>query len=262
MTPEITPKTRYAICCTQRCGSHYLCKLLHGAGLGFPGEYYYPESLSERIRLWTMPDGTRLPESSSAQHYFEDVMRSQGEIAGVKLNWQSLLIFIRDMGLRPDELGFRLIYLTRRDKLRQAISWYRAVATNQWTSLGEKPAEAPPFDWAKINGWLQAITLDEARWEHYFQKADAPVMRLIYEDMHDRTVPEIAGFLGCDLPHADHSHDAGKWAHGDFAMSSGLQKMSVQRDELTDQWVDQFIEGAGSQLIFSKDEIPHQVAAV
>ncbi len=234
---------KYAILCTQRCGSIYLGSVLRNAGLGVSGEYFYPESLQERIATWWLDEAFRPQPDASPKQFLDAVIRAQGDVAGIKLNWLSLLIFMRDMGCRPEDLGFRIIYLTRRDKLRQAISWYRAVATGEWAQSGQQPATAPPFDWTKINFWLQNITLDEVRWENSLSSVESPVLRLVYEEVSDATVAEVGAFLGREVPPQKRE-----------------SYLKVQRDETTDHWVEQFLKTVEAPILGS-DEIKRELAS-
>lgn len=141
---EITePKSRYAIFSSPRTGSNYLCARLSNLKncLGIPMEYLHPDA----IRLM----GARLlcgaKEGANLDSYLQSVARvrttSDGWF-GTKVQPEQLLI---QVGISMDSactfLGSfdRLILMTRRDKLGQAISGALAYSTGEWFNFGSEP---------------------------------------------------------------------------------------------------------------------------
>ena len=132
----------YVICFVNRSGSNYICDLLKNAGIGNPTEYYYPLDFRKRVRFQFRANKKFDPQATSPAEYWRRVCESQGNIVGVKANWNAFQVFRSEVDIR--DLDLRYVYLTRKDKLRQAISWYRADHTEKWSSFAPSAREDPP----------------------------------------------------------------------------------------------------------------------
>ena len=96
------------------------------------------------------------------------------------------------------------MWLRRGDKLRQAISWWRAAATGQYgLAAGQVPAEPPEFDRDAISRLLRYAEACEAGWRDWFTAHAIKPFEITYEDMVkdlDKAVRDIAGFCGITVP--------------------------------------------------------------
>ncbi len=205
----------YVICFVNRSGSNYLCDLLKSAGIGIPAEYYYPLDFRKRVRCQFPANKKFDPQASGPAEYWHRVCESQGEIVGVKANFDAFQVFRSEVDLRLPDLHY--IYLTRKDKLRQAISWYRADHTETWSSFAPSAREDPPFDRAQIDKYLRYIRENEQNWEQFL--ADKKYLPLIYEELGPQTVFEIAAHVGVSVTDAPRSG------------------FSIQRDATTEEFV-------------------------
>lgn len=92
----------------------------------------------------------------------------------------------------------KYIYLTRRDRLRQAVSFARAIQTEQWSSLDSVSSE-PRYDRDAITAARRALEAEESNWEQFFARHGIRPYRLVYEDLdavpHD-TLAALLRFLG------------------------------------------------------------------
>ena len=100
--------------------------------------------------------------------------------------------------------GLRYVWLRREDKLRQAISWWRAAATGQYgLAPGEVPAEPPEFDRDAIGRLLRYAQAGEAGWRDWFAAHSIRPLEIVYEDLIqdvDQAARNVAGFLGVPWP--------------------------------------------------------------
>jgi LPS sulfotransferase NodH len=100
--------------------------------------------------------------------------------------------------------GLRYVWLRRDDKLRQAISWWRAAATGEYgLEAGQAPAEPPPFDRDAIGRLARYARECEDGGRGWFAAHAIRPLEIVYEDMTqdiDKTVRTVAGFLGVTLP--------------------------------------------------------------
>jgi trehalose 2-sulfotransferase len=100
--------------------------------------------------------------------------------------------------------GLRYVWLRREDKLRQAISWWRADATGQYAlAAGQAPSAPPTFDRDAIDRLVQFAEACETGWRDWFDAHSITPLEIVYEDLVtnlDRAVSDIAGFLDVTMP--------------------------------------------------------------
>jgi LPS sulfotransferase NodH len=97
-------------------------------------------------------------------------------------------------------------WLRRRDTVRQAVSLFRARASNQWHSA--QPRQSPPdrleFDYPAIKELVAAITQWNSSWDRYFGDLAISPMALYYEDDLERdyrpAVTRILRMLEVEVP--------------------------------------------------------------
>jgi LPS sulfotransferase NodH len=61
----------------------------------------------------------------------------------------------------------KYLVMTRKDRLRQALSLVRAAQTDQWTSM-DRPTDQPYYDASAITLAMRYITYYEECWDAYF----------------------------------------------------------------------------------------------
>ena len=160
----------YFISTTPRTGSFLLAHALDSTGIaGRPQEYFDPNFEN----LWL----ERLGIASDAE-FFEKVLPEGTTPNGVfsaKVHWHQFeylaekLQSVHGDGPILDLLertfpGLRYVFLTRRDKVRQAVSYYRAIETNVWWSVQTdavaergRTAPSPQFDYERIDHWVTRL---------------------------------------------------------------------------------------------------------
>lgn len=216
----------YAICFVMRSGSSWLCDLLIQAGLGVPAEYYYPLGFPERAARHEFQANPRFnPSVETPADYWRNVQESQGDVVGVKVHWQAFKVWQHEVDLGA--LDLKHIYLTRRDKLRQAISWYRADRTQRWSVFDQPRSSEPPFDRADIEKRIGYIAQYEQFWQTYL--SDKRYLPLEYESLGAETIDEIAEFLGIEVDQRPDSFH------------------QIMRDELTEEFVRLFHESTPTE---------------
>jgi LPS sulfotransferase NodH len=208
-----SPKLSYFICCTPRSGSYLLAEALTNTGLaGRPAEYF-----TALLDPWH--EGFRLEDFKAALQPIID-QGTESEIFGSKLMWPwfgDLLVKLAPLSRRegvsladlvaeifPDP---HYIMLTRRDKVRQMISFGRAIWTNVWRSTEAQNqrgrVEDLRLDPRAIDEQAQAIYEAEALFAQYFAQYGITPFPVVYEDLVDRyeeTAVEVLDFLGISHP--------------------------------------------------------------
>src|SRR5579872_697273 len=162
----------YLVCATPRTGSNFLCEVLSSAGVaGYPDEYFWQRSFW--YQRWGVSDFAT----------FIDRVREHGTsrngVFGSKLMWDQMHPLLRELatlpgassGLETHVLGtafpnLHYVWLRRTDRIRQGISYYRALATKRWRSTDTTNVQPePPFNFEAIFSLIQLCTWEDANWQ-------------------------------------------------------------------------------------------------
>jgi LPS sulfotransferase NodH len=267
MLARVTPMLSYLVCATPRSGSTLLCHALDQTGVAGhpeeyfealrqsglprrPREYFDPErhaNIVERLAFREMPDGTGTPSPlwhpDTYDRYLSWALEegtTPNGVFGAKLMWgylgdfAELLRGIDGMAGRPlPELlersfpGLRYIQITRRDKVRQAVSLWKAVQTQAWRQEPgeeEQAAVEPLFSFRAINYLVRLLTAHDASWDAYFLGLGYEPLKVSYEELAESTeavVRRVLDHLAIPAPER----------------VLETPRLSVQADEMSERWV-------------------------
>lgn len=185
----------YLVATTQRTGSHHLAHLLAATGaVGVPFEYLngYRVWLECQERGW--PDD----EANHARIYQEMVERRTGASGwfGLKAHWHTWMEMsartrVRDL-VRPE----RFVYLTRGDRIAQAVSLALAEQTQRWVNSGQEEVRPPMYSAGHISDALRRIESECDAWEAFFADRGVAVLRLSYEELLAEPAACVAAVFG------------------------------------------------------------------
>jgi trehalose 2-sulfotransferase len=205
----------YTIWFSQRTGSTLLCKALESTGIaGRPAEVLSQEYLSST------------PPAEAQQHLWQ-ISSTPNGVCGYKHSFyepymgQMIDLLRRFPGEQPPgpdapraavwEHAFpnhRHIIMTRRNKVRLAVSWWKAIQSEEWhrasTAQGapaQRPDLADAYHFDAINQLLAESSLREAGIQEFFSEAGIVPLTVVYEDFildYENTVRGILRFLGLD----------------------------------------------------------------
>jgi LPS sulfotransferase NodH len=203
-----SPNFRYCIANIPRSGSTLLARMLARTGVaGAPREYLNPLFLNAWAR---MNPGERLALGTYITG-IESRRTSENGVFGIKIHWRhvkNLLArkvpeaMVRRLLMRHD----RFIFITRRDKLRQAISYYIAESTGIFHADQQGWAEdfgiaLPSLSPERVLRHLADILDEERGWTDFFRKSGKPFIRVEYEDLisdYAGTCSGVLNFLGVE----------------------------------------------------------------
>jgi trehalose 2-sulfotransferase len=242
----------YIICSSPRSGSSFLCDGLSKTGIaGHPDEYFAPELRQRWTNQWRRDYSNReyvdkvieLSTTSNGVCGFKLFNTPGGELAylkGLLCDWKGLS---EDERSRADLIDLfrecfsevRYIWLTRRHKIRQAVSYYRALQTDVWyISPTHKPSKAktdqPVYSFFEIERIMSWLNLQDSLWTDFFAAAKIKPLTVVYEDIvadYENTIRDLLRHLG--LHFRDHT----------LLPSPGLKK---QANEESDLWVKRFYQ--------------------
>ena len=95
----------------------------------------------------------------------------------------------------------KFIWLTRRNKIRQGLSRWKAVNTRTWHQYQKEIQDSvneklPSIE--ELNEYALQLTLDDAYWEEFFTKNQVVPLTLVYEDFiqnPEKTIRSILNWL-------------------------------------------------------------------
>jgi len=100
----------------------------------------------------------------------------------------------------------KYIWMRRRNRVQQAVSWAIALQTGVWAQKkSEKlqPRATPSFDFNVIDDRYKRIVADEMGWTNYFRENQIDPLVLFYEDVvasNRDAGRRVLEFLGVPLP--------------------------------------------------------------
>jgi trehalose 2-sulfotransferase len=205
---EGSPRRTILICTHPRSGSTLLGEAVYFAGgLGCPLEYFHRGFRPFLAERWQAP---------SIQSYIRAVHRFRTDTTGVlsvKLFWIDVEDMVREMSpslfeelrdvpsaaMAPETyLKIRellagifpnpsFVYLTRRDRVRQAVSGLVATQSRLWRSLlqdGElSPLHEVAYDYDQILSLLALSGHCNAQWRNFLRAAADSFYAIAYEDL-------------------------------------------------------------------------------
>jgi trehalose 2-sulfotransferase len=174
--PEHTPRVRFVICGSPRCGSHLLGHSLHDTGLfGYPLEYMNPTNLPR----WAGRAAAEGGAPDRVLPFLERRRTSPNGVFGIKLFVDHLANFRAHGG---DLRDYRAILLLRRDVVAQAVSFDWAVQSGSWISQMPERAQ-PRYNPASIARRLEEIVEADGRWRKILGALGVPTLHMLYEDV-------------------------------------------------------------------------------
>lgn len=190
------PKPRYesfVICTTPRSGSTLLCKMLAETGVtGYPDSHFHTPSVARWLETFALED-QKFASKKEALHAIFDAARVRGtagtSIFGLRMQRGSFDYFIQQTSVLLPEIQSDVerieaifgptlfIYLTRPNKLDQAISRVKAEQTGLWHLAAngtELERQSPPqeirYDEAAISHHLNDLTKMDDAWRAWFKR--------------------------------------------------------------------------------------------
>ena len=245
--------TSYLILATPRSGSTLLGQGLQASGLaGEPKEFF-----GHKMQFWM--ERWRTPTLPAYAARLRQARATSNGVFGAKLLYQQLLHLestarkdpeLADLPL-PDILNrlfpsLHCVWVTREDKVRQAISWFKARQTGIWGQdqgrsgaklgrawrLGDEPLEPGElaFDYDGIAALKRQAEAEDAAIAQFLAESGMTPFRVIYEEFsprHEETVLALLRWLGVTPP-------------SDLTVPK--PRTVKLADDRTDEWVARFRE--------------------
>lgn len=237
-------KKSYRIWFSQRNGSTLLCKGLEQTGVaGIPGEYFNAfgaDSLCEqhnvstwdelKDKLWylgTSENGVFGIKHNMTAKIYREIATLKGMPEGEPIDEEELV-----QDLFPN---CKHIFLTRRNKVRQAVSWWKAIKDNQWHLAPNQHHENEAdfyeknYDFDALSHLLKETALRECAIQAYYTKHDIQPLTLVYEDF----IKDFKGTIKHLIDYLEIEYD-----------QLNIKEMYYQKtaNEHSEKWVQRFRE--------------------
>ena len=240
MKEAIEPKLSYTIWFSQRTGSTLLCRALQSTGVaGKPSEHLYASNLLDKYqvnsytelqqKLWQIgstSNGIFGTKTGACEPYFSEIIDSLKQFPGCNLRTNNRVEIWHNAF--PN---CKHIYMTRRNKVRLAVSWWKAIQSEEWhREQGRSPMAADLHDkysYDAINHLFAECSMREAAIQEFFAEGSIIPLTIVYEDFilsYELTIRNILRYL--EIPVRDVS-----------IPSPLLQKLA---DEISEEWVQRF----------------------
>ncbi len=272
----VVPRRSYLVCATPRSGSTLLCETLLATGVaGRPREYFEAlkeTGLPRRPReyFWGLrsPEVIRLlPSDANIGHADErsptwereDYRRhldwalregtTPNGVFGAKMMWAYFDDFLelargipRLGGMGDGSLlntafpDLSYVFISRNDKVRQAVSLWRALQTWVWRKEAGAPGDEPApeqrsvYSFDAIDHLLGELRRHEDAWRGFFFRIGRRPLSIVYEDVVGDlkgSVERVLAAVGVEPPEG--------W-------SPPERSPSRQSDELSESWVQNYLE--------------------
>lgn len=268
----MVPTHSYLICATQRSGSTLLCELLKQTGVaGRPEEYFeaqfetgvppHPRRFLEGLPITgagvranvsppDAPDYSSLYGITSYREHLDrtfELGTTPNGVFGAKLMFNQLPELTALAGTLPEYSGLgstavlralfgdpALIWVSRGDKVRQAVSMWKALQSRSWRGeradsdprgSGDRPPRGGAvYSYDGIDHLAKRFEADDLGWNDFFAVNELEPLRIDYEDLAaDRrgTVQTVLSLFGASLPEG--------W--------TAPEPIRRQGDATSDQWV-------------------------
>lgn len=225
------PTTQLMIATVPRSGSTAVCLELWRTGLlGAPLEYTNLRMMSQDPR-WKRLLRRELEYWQALQR----VRTGPNGVFSYKFFVQGYVEALNEKPkLLPRIAPTHVVYLTREDKLAQAISYSRAIRSGAWFA-NVSTRRVCEYDETHIHDCLEKIARQERSWEYVFEVTGASPLRVTYETFLSSPSSAVEAILGYVVP--------GSLMEG----SLQIPQLDIQRDAVSDNWKQRFLTGNSSK---------------
>ena len=202
-------KNKFCIACTARSGSSFLTVALERYHLDVR-EYFNSRGVIKDLHQTHGINTLSQFASHLVKHH------APNKIFGVKCPYQAIATYATLGELPTFAKEWKVIFLTRNNVLRQAISARIASLTNQWTHVMKSRynVQETDYDFNHIMLLMDSIVTQNASWERFFSLSNVAPYRISYESLIRQSVDElenIAKFLQIDPQKYPESRTHAPW---------------------------------------------------
>jgi trehalose 2-sulfotransferase len=197
------PAVRYVLASTPRCGSNMLARALwHTGAAGFAEDYFADGHVLDYFERWGFTSAD--PELLTGSYIRELMMHRTSPNGAFGIRVHSGHLRNLEVDLHKLLSSPQYIWIKRRDRLRQAISYVLAEQTGAWILDGiylpvRDTFADPRYSYTEIRDHLRRLDRDVAAWEEYFARRGVTPHIVCYEELlenYQENVSACLAFLG------------------------------------------------------------------
>lgn len=168
----------YFVCFTNRCGSNMLCELLGASNSNIPGENLNYDAVINNSKKFGF-------KKFSDYLFWLIKSFSKEKNFGIKCSYEQLLFLYKYGIIANIFIDKKYILMKRKATLEQAISFYIADKTKQWTSYQSAKNEVESIDLktSEVLNFAKNIFSAEAGFKVLFEIKKSYWHELYYEDL-------------------------------------------------------------------------------
>lgn len=219
----------YVICTSPRSGSTLLCTLLTATGVaGKPASYFYDQSVED----WLAELGIAVDETATEHEVLQTALgavlragRNGTNLFGLRQQAHSLAFLCEKLAhLAPQKTtdagrfekvfgSTFFIYLSRPDKVAQAVSYLKAKQSGLWHVAHDgselernAPHREPSYDSEELSACVRMMHEYDRDWNDWFAREGIEPLRISYDSLAAspiETLREVLASLGLDRSAAD-----------------------------------------------------------
>lgn len=234
------PNLSYTIWFSQRTGSTLLCKALEATGkAGNPAEWllnvlndsytWSDAELQQHLwRLGSTANGIFGLKHSFYEPHFSQLLETFRKFPGCPQHEKNRV--------RIWEHAFpnhRHLFMTRRNKVRLAVSWWKAIKAQEWHRVSGAPTRSvdltDAYSFDAIDHLYCECSMREAGIQEFFSEGNIAPLTIVYEDFiqeYEKTVRMVLEFLGLDT----------------IGVNILPPHYAQTADQLSEEWVQRFRE--------------------
>ena len=234
-----TAQINYAILASHRSGSSLLCNLLSQTEIaGKPNEFFshWNERSYKNYDIVDYPSYIQriVQETQTSNSVFGvKVMTANDGFGGFLQRLEAFpnYKYLSDAEkIRTFLPNIKFVYLTRRHKVKQAISWWKAAQNNRYHTTNDTPMPDADleYNFDAISHLLNELIMEESAHQEFLDIMGTTPLTLVYEDFIQdmpSTLQRIFKFLTIEDDYEFHEPQ--------------LYKMA---DALTDEWAQRYRE--------------------
>ena len=228
----------YIVCSTPRSGTNFLKHILMSHGLGFPSEHspkLHPIETEQDIYVTTDHSyETRVWSRTLFYTHLRELIDRYRELKGFPEDMRDIDV------LRETHPGIKFIYLYRKNRLRQSISYVKAKQSGVWELRKNSESsnfENYAYDRAEIDEMIKILNRENSGWRKWFEDNEIELLGLMYEECVKfpvDTLKRCADFLDADVAISQERLD--------ISMQNPLFPKK-QSDKTTHTWLKKYSEG-------------------
>lgn len=213
----MAPFPAYVICTSPRSGSTLLCRLLAATGVaGVPESLFHKPSLADWRAYYDLDIADQPEATQRAAIFAAAITTGTGNtpVFGMRLQRHSFDFFIDQLRLLHPEPSSdiarfdaafgqtRFIYLTRANKVAQAISCLKAEQTGLWHKAPDgkeierlAPPALPEYDADAIEAHRATFEQYDTDWQDWFAREGIAPLTLTYDALSEDPQAALARVL-------------------------------------------------------------------